>query len=251
MRVWWGVAVLFALGCGGRTELYPPAADAGIVDAVPPETSVVDVEPDVDVAGIWQTCGHTLTLASDHTWQKRDADTGCVTSGSWTIAGHLLDLDVDTSSCAQAPASTHGVQVLRGASGGLILVAADQSQTDYLPDSAPRTRWQLQGQYAQGGGGTTIARIVGAPGKGLGTGCYWSADGACGGLFSCGGRFTEWLIGADGTLTASAACTGDCPCGAQIAGTISQGTHLAGTFTHSNCGGTSQGTLTGDKIPDP
>ncbi len=61
------------------------------------------------------------------------------------------------------------------------------------PTASRAGRYRLTGDGVEAPtGGASIVRIVGDENTGHQSACYWSEDGACGGLLSCNGSVDQW-----------------------------------------------------------
>jgi hypothetical protein len=128
---------------------------------------------------------------------------------------------------------------------GLVLVRPDTGETRRLADdTVPHGVWRIEGIGTDvPGARTSTASLVGTPGEAFGSGCYWSTDGECGGLFSCSGSIVVWET--EGTsFSGSTSCQGGCPCGAVINGSVDVDGSISGTFRGVNCERSYEGSMT-------
>jgi len=237
-RVWVPVALALVMsawpGCVcGVTHSAPDAA----ADAVSPS------EIDIDVLGRWHDCANTLTFEPDGSALRLEHRTGCLTTGTFDVSGRTLEIAWEASACAEA---TRWTRELVRTERGFVAVDPSTGTTSRLADDAtPREHLELVGD----GGERTIVRVVGTPGMGLGSGCYWSADGTCGGLFSCGGSLALWSYEGE-MLSASAQCGGSCACGARLTGMRDASGVITGTYSGANCERVLSGTFVATPVAE-
>lgn len=213
------VGALIDAGCSCGSTHTPPDAAADVV---------ATTEPDVDVVGVWHDCGTTLTFAADGTVLREDLRAGCETRGTWDVRGRSLEIAWESADCV---GSERWMRELVRAERGFVSVdLADGRTNRWADDAHPITRFDMRGDEGE----HSIVRLVGTPGEGFGSGCYWSADGTCGGLFSCGGVIGRWAYEGD-VLSASTSCGGTCACGARLEGTRDATGVITGTYTGANC----------------
>lgn len=220
-----------AAGCScGAVHLAPDAAD----DAAGTE------ERDVDVVGRWQGCSDTLVFELDGAVTRSDHRRDCVARGRWTVRGRTLEVAWE-STCDGG--DTHWLRELVRADRGIVAVDPTTGTTSRWADDAhPIEELEIVGESGQ----RSFVRVVGSPGNGFGSGCYWSSDGACGGLLSCAGTILEW--GYEGaTLGASTTCSGACACGARLMGERDERGTITGAYRGANC----EPVLTGTFIATP
>ncbi len=188
--------------------------------------------------GTWNDCDTRWTFAPDGTTRREEIARACVATGRWTVTGRdQLHIDWDTTCDGDAPSFdgtlSFGIDTIlllerEAARPATYASAATPIESLTLVDDANPTR-------------RTVIRLVGAPDRGGGSGCYWAEDGACGGLLSCTGRILQWrpVEGSD-AIRASTACTGDCPCSAILdLSPTDEGFDVA--YSGLNCGGTFAG----------
>lgn len=251
------LVVLVAVGCSGESVASVVAPDGAVpLDAIP---SLINLPPsDADLPpsdagvpplhGTWRNCGVTLRFLPDGTWQKDQWNVACRSSGRWALRDGRLELRVDASTCATRPRELHDAQVSILAGRLVILdpLINAVGYERYLEDATPHMRWRLTGVGLQGRPGTTIVSLVGDLSEG-GSGCYWSGDGACDGIFSCGGGVYQWQT-TGGVLNAGLSCSG-CTCGSSLVGSI-RSDRIEGRYNAQNCDHVWQGTMTGTPEPD-
>lgn len=247
-----GAFALVALAtttCSGEmAAVFGPRDAETPLDVLP---SIVDAPPDVappSPLGTWRSCDTTVRFLPEGVWEEFRLHTACRSSGRWALRGDRLDVRVDASTCAGRPPDLNNVQVSIQPDWLMIMVPAknDAGFVRYLSDATPHVRWRLTGNRHQGTTGTTIVSLVGDPGRG-GSGCYWSGDGDCNGIFSCGGTVYQWQT-TGGVLSAGLNCSG-CTCGSSLVGTISSD-RLEGRYNAQNCVSLWQGTMIGTVEPD-
>jgi len=221
------VLVLLLGGCSASI-----VADGG-VDGGPPGA-------DVDVVGTWHDCDASETYRPDGTAQVVQHRSGCAREGTWAVDGDWLEVTWADAACGDGGSSLRRVT---RAERGLVLVDPETGVVRQLADDAtPHGLWALEG--AEGATPrSSRAFVVGDPEATFGSACHWSTDGECGGHFSCSGQIRVWTI--DGSrFSASTSCSGGCPCGAVIEGTVSGDTTIEATYDGVNCERTYAGTLT-------
>lgn len=200
--------------------------------------------------GSWNTCSLRRTFASDGTWATLSyRASSCRSTGRWLKHGDRVDLHTETSTCMTRPVDLPDARFIVAGHQLMIVhpMVATSGVWRGLDDSAPRQRWRLEGTRADGARGVTILRMVGDPQQD-GSGCYWSGDGNCNGVFSCSGTVYQWLQAA-GTLGGGLSCDG-CTCGASLVGTISA-ERIAAHFYAQNCKRIWQGDAEGVPEADP
>jgi len=235
------LSLLLLTACGARSQTRP---DAGTTDGGAPP-----VVEDVDVIGTWRHCGSTLELRPDGTARLTDHYADCTTSGTHRVEGRLLWMDSTSTDCEGDVESFGPVEVVRPAHGLVLVGPETGSTTRYSDGTLPIVRWAMDGARSDGLEGHTTARLVGTPGEGLGSGCYWSTDRECGGLSSCAGTIGLWETeGSEVRVRTS--CGGYCPCGTVIIGTARDDGSFEATFAGSSCEGTFEGTLTAVPTPE-
>jgi hypothetical protein len=219
----------------------PPPIDAAAVDCGLPDDG--GVPPDVDVVGRYHDCGQTLELRADGTLLRTHHREACTVRGRWRVSGRLLSSIPETTDCGGPldPPSTR--EVTRVAAGIVLVDRTSGGVSRLADDSMPHATWLIEGTVGSPARmGSTTARIVGRPGEPFGSGCYWSTDGACGGLFSCSGSIGLWEI--DGAaFTGRTECGGGCPCGAVLVGAADASGAITARFQAANCAGTFLGDL--------
>jgi hypothetical protein len=209
-----------ASGCSCGATHVPPDAD---IDARAGE--IVDL----DIVGRWHDCSNTLVFGTEGDVTRRDHRTECTASGTYEVTGNRLEV-LWTAPCAGGGAERWSRELVRAERGFVAVDPADGRTSRWADDTHPIETLSIRGEAGE----ETIARIVATPGTGFGSGCYWSADGACGGLFSCAGVIQLWSFEGD-SLTASTSCGGECPCGARITGSRAADGSIAGTYRGANC----------------
>lgn len=249
-------ASLAACAYDAASVLDAPTTDAGTLTAVPPPTQDggFEVPPIVgtgieDLPGRWLTCASDLTIREDGTYTQKDLRRGCTTDGTWEDRGDgSFDMVATQASCGGIPDPRRGVR-FEFISGGVILLhpAFGGGFTRYVSEDQPHSRWAVDGTPGESGSGVgrSVISVVGNPGWGA-SGCYWSAEGDCGGAFSCGGSVHYWDV-RDGVLRAGLNCSGDCPCGSTLLGSINAD-RIEGTFRALNCNWSWDGTFTATRI---
>jgi hypothetical protein len=210
--------------------------------------STSDAGADLDVTGSWHHCGTTLELGQDGHFTQTRWIASCDESGSYALQGSVLSFSFDQSSCAE-PTLSFAAEAVRVAER-LVLVKQDGTETFYAAPIA-RARWEITGKgVGLPANGTSIVRIVGDPVTGPFSACYWSADGACGGLLSCGGSVDTWELDAD-SFIAKLGCKGSCPCSALLQGKPDAVGGIDGVFTAFDCGATYDGTFLAKPLAEP
>jgi hypothetical protein len=198
----------------------------------------------LDVVGTWRDCQRTLVIGGDGTVTERDHSDACDRTGTYTLAGSELTLVFDGGTCDSVTLVRTALRAPRG-----LLLVEDNGAVARLADAeTPYETWRFDS--TSGDRGSSIVRRVGDPAQDpFGSGCYWSADGACGGMFSCGGQLAEWRVDGD-MLQASTVCGGGCVCTSLVLGTI-DGASIEGTFRGFNCERSIEGAFEGARIEDP
>jgi hypothetical protein len=187
-----------------------------------------------------------LSFTSAGTWAFADEKSSCAAEGTWAGSGDHIDVTPAVGDCPSAPQGASGVQVVRTKTTLSLVFPGGEIQS-FIADSQPRRRYRLTGDGGEAPtGGTSILRIVGDDSAGYQSACYWSEDGACGGLLSCNGSVDQWTI-ENKVLTGKLGCGGGCPCAAIFEGQEVQPDHLAGTFLGADC----NKTFSGGFIPEP
>ncbi|MCA9604534.1 MAG: hypothetical protein KC619_02995 [Myxococcales bacterium] len=217
---------------------------AGCSASIVPSDGAV---PDgVSIVGTWHDCNASVTYRPDGTAHGVEHRAGCEREGTWTVDDDELVESWDAGTCA-GPVGPLVRRITR-TERGLIVLDPATGQTRHLADDAtPHGLWRLEGTEL-GSMRSTTASIVGDPESTFGSGCYWSTDGECGGLFSCSGTVLVWQT--EGTrFSASTACSGGCPCGAVIEGTVGGDGALAGDYRGVNCERSIEGMVTARPLP--
>jgi hypothetical protein len=217
--VWSFLGLALVGGCAGSREL-------------PGDADVPDADDSVDVVGSWHTCSTTVTFAPDGSATLVEHRHACNATGTWTIDGRVLRVEWTDTTC-DVPFGASRSEVVRTEHGLVAVVPTSGSTVVYADDSTPVVRWRIEGDEG-GGPRATIARVVGTPGDGAGSGCYWSEDGACGGLFSCSGQIVSWRTEGD-TFRGATQCTAECPCTSWIEGTVRPDGAIDATYRGANC----------------
>jgi hypothetical protein len=200
--------------------------------------------------GTWRQCSLDLQLRADGTWERVSYRDRCSSRGRWRAQGQRLDLLVDGSTCGRPPAEIRDAFVTV-THDRLVIVHEGLGApgfATYLSGALPVATWRITQQIGTDPERVTVLRVVGAADSSALSGCYWSGDGRCNGVFSCGGTVTQWRFG-DGVLNAGLACTGDCTCGASLNGSVNADQLDARVNMH-HCQGVSQGQVTGTRIRD-
>lgn len=193
---------------------------------------------DLDPIGRWEACRRTWIFGADGSAQRIEHALGCSARGAWSVSGSTLTVTWESDACESAePFVAEGLRT----TDGLLLSVAGVRTDQLAPEGALIERYRFEDDA----GHRTIARRVGGP---FGGACYWSEDGACGGLFSCSGRILEWRAG-DASIIASTSCTGDCPCGAVLHLTPNASGYDV-TYDGVNCDGPYTGTARATPIMD-
>ena len=232
----WGLVTVLSLaalsvaglaGCSAAVH----GADGG-VDAGPSAT--------LDVIGSWHTCEASVTYREDGTASRTEHRAACTRPGRWQLLGDRLEVTWQAGDCEDGPmTSTH--RAVRVGDGLIQVDPATGRVTSLAGDATPHTLWRLEGSD----GATTratVASIVGDPEDEFGSGCYWSADGACGGHFSCSGQFLVWTLEGD-RFSGSTACSGGCPCGAVLNGVPAEDGTIDVNYRGVNCDRSYEGAL--------
>ncbi len=206
-------------GCSCGTTHTPPDAATDAMGTA---------ETDLDVTGVWRDCATTLTFTPDGRVTREDLRAGCSSTGMFEVHGRSLEIAWDSADCV---GTDRWARELVRAERGFVSVDLVDGRTNRWGDSDhPITAFDVIGESGQ----HSIVRTVGTPGEGFGSGCYWSPDGTCGGLLSCGGVIGRWAFEGD-TLSASTSCGGTCACGARMEGTREASGVIRGTYTGANC----------------
>ena len=201
----------------------------------------------IDVSGTWHDCHRSLTLHPDGTSEGRSHREGCDRVGTWrTLGSSLIEMTWTGGSCA-ADGAPSVRRVFLGP-GGLVLVDPETAAVVRLADdSTARGLWLLEGSVTGGEPRSTTASVVGNPEDEFGSGCYWSTDGECGGLFSCSGNVLVWET--EGTrFSASTSCAGGCPCGSVLEGSVAPDGSLQAIFRGVSCDGSFEGELSATRV---
>ena len=230
----WTLLCVALAGCGASTE----------TDATPSGTDV-----SVDLLGTWHTCSSRLTFTSDGSWSFTDDKRGCGATGTWSGSGDHVDLASSAAGCDSAPTAASSVQVVRTKTS-LALVYPSGEIAAFAANTSPRTRYRLTGEGGTPSiGGASILSLVGAA-DAYQSACYWSEDGACGGLLSCNGSVEQWTL-SGAALVGKLGCGGECPCAAIFQGEEQEPGHLKGTFQGADCNMTFSGTFDATEQPQP
>lgn len=185
-------------------------------------------EPDLDVTGVWRDCATTLTFGTDGTVTREDLRAGCSSAGTYEVHGRSLEIQWEGAECVGTDRWSR--ELVRAERGFVSVDLVDGRTNRWADDEHAVTRFDVEGESGQ----RSVVRIVGTPGEGFGSGCYWSADGTCGGLLSCGGVIGRWAFEGD-RLSASTSCGGTCACGARLEGTREASGVIRGAYTGANC----------------
>lgn len=218
---------------------------AGCSASIVPSDGAVP-EGSVDLVGTWHHCGASVTYRPDGTAHAREHRAACEREGVWTLDGDRLEETWEAGTCAEprGPTAYRAVRAARG----LTLVDLATGATGQLADDAtPHGLWLIEG-VELGSPRSTTASVVGDPESTFGSGCYWSTDGACGGLFSCSGSVRVWTV-EGARFSAATGCSGGCPCGSVIEGTAHPDGTLSGDYRGVNCERSVEGTLTATLSP--
>jgi hypothetical protein len=221
-----GVLWAIAVGAFGCSSSRAPTDDGG-------------VETSLDPTGSWDDCDTHWVFADDGSTTREELARACTAVGRWTVEGDQLHIDWDERCEGDADAldATLGFGV-----DSLLILARDAARPmSFAVAGTPIEAFTLIDDLEPTQ--RTVIRLVGNPEVGIGSGCYWAEDRACGGLLSCSGRILQWRTLEDGAgdLRASTTCTGDCPCGAILDLTpTGEGYDVA--YSGLNCGGTFGGT---------
>lgn len=217
-------------GCGVASE-PTPAADVGVTAATA-----------LDPTGTWYGCGLTLALHDDGTARLDDLRQACTGTGRFTTHDDVLEVRWDASCGMPASRTFRGVRVL----STLTLVDLASGDVVHLvDDGVARSLWQLDASDGSTHSTTLALLDVSSTGQ---NGCYWSTDGECGGLFSCGGWVSDWAVD-DTTFHVTTACGGTCPCGAVSDGSPGAAGTFDGHFSGVNCERSFSGTFTAHRLP--
>jgi hypothetical protein len=212
------------------------------------ESRTLDPTPDapgtIDVVGVWHECTTTLTFAEGGAATLVDHRRGCTETGTFDVDANVLEVVWAGETCAR---EAHWMREVLRPMGGLVMVDPITATTTRLADDAtPRSSWLFESTDPPR---SSTVRIVGTPMVGVGSGCYWSTDGACGGFFSCSGNVLSWSSDADG-VHATTGCTGECPCGAVLDGTPATDGTLAATYRGASCEAPIEGAFTMTPLED-
>ncbi|MGE3635172.1 MAG: hypothetical protein AB7P00_35040 [Sandaracinaceae bacterium] len=200
----------------------------------------------VDVVGTWHDCRSTLIYGADGTTTAINHELDdCTARGTYVLDGDVLMTTWPEAACGFGPTSTRR-RVVRGERGltsidlatGSVSQRADGSMFEHV---LYRIVGMDEGSTSTG---QTVLSVVGDPSDSFGSGCYWSEDGACGGLFSCSGEVAQWRFEDGDRLNASISCGGGCPCGAIVTGTRVADGSIDGTYDGVNCDHRFAGTFT-------
>lgn len=255
----WIAAGFTSLGC---TDAQWATRDAATEASTAPFLAALESCPDAAplpppasaptpaLVGTWRQCSLDLQLRADGTWERTSLRDRCTSRGRWRSSGQRLDLLVDGSTCARAPAELRDAFVTVTHDRLVIVHDAlgSPGYTTYLSGALPHTSWRITRQMGTDPERVTILRVVGSPDSNAVSGCYWSGDGQCNGVFSCGGTVTQWRF-TGGVLNAGLACTGDCTCGASLNGRVSDD-RMDVRVTAHHCQDVWQGQVTGTRIRD-
>lgn len=225
----------------GAPDLGPP--DLGAPDLGPPDLGAVDdagSPVSVDVVGVWHGCSTRYAFGADGRFVVASLQRACEFTGVYRVSTQLLSMEIDGGTCVPAPSASLEYEVLRGA-GGLVLVPSVGSMIRLADDATPRVTWNVERD--DGRPGQTTLRVVDPTRGPYSSGCYWSTDGACGGIFSCGGSVLTWRV-TDTAFVGTTSCDGPCPCVALSTGTAGPGGVVTATFDATNCLGRSRGSFT-------
>lgn len=203
---------------------------------------------DLFASAAWYQCARTQRFFEDGNFEIEALSRGgCIISGTFEVTGDTLQRTVIVDACGGVGTGPLDDARVVQFPDGILLVTLDRTQF-WATEDQPRVSYELTGDIDIFPGETfhTILRIVGAPSQRQPTfwsGCYWSADLDCGGLFSCGGRVDIWDI--EGTnLVGRTSCSGGCPCGAVINGTVDPSGTIDATYFGSQCNSTTEGQFT-------
>lgn len=229
----WPLLSLSALlGCGQVTTV-DAGQDAGRVSA------------DVDVVGTWHACDTTIVYGPDgRTTGINHRQGGCTARGTYVVEGDIVTTTWTDPGCGFGPES-RGRQTIRLEDG---ILSIDPESGSYSRrangDTTEHHLYRIEGmETGQPEPGVTILSVVGDPSDDFGSGCYWSEDDMCGGIFSCSGNVEQWRF-EEGRLNGSTSCGGGCPCGAVVSGDIATDGSITGDFNGVNCDRTYAGTFT-------
>lgn len=218
---------------------------AGCSTSIVPSDGAVGAAS-VDVVGSWHECHASFTYRPDGTAHAVEHRAGCVREGTWRVEGDWLETEWAAGTCAE-PAGPTRRRVVRTERGLVILDPDTGATRHYADDATPHGRWLLEATEA-GSARSTTASVVGDPESTFGSGCYWSTDGACGGLFSCSGTILVWDVTPE-RFSAATTCSGGCPCGAVVEGGSSPDGSLFGDYRGVNCERSFEGRLTARALP--
>ena len=251
-----------ALGCAGNDAASVVRGfDAGASDEALPDAAASLVYlpgenpagPDAGpppFVGTWHSCSLRRTFSSDGTWESVSyPNNACRSTGTWRLHRDRVDVHTAASTCPSPPPDLpDALLALEGHQ--LVIVHPDvgsQGVWRGLDDTVPRQRWHFDGTRFDGSPGVTIVRVVGDP-RQDGSGCYWSGDGACNGLFACAGVVYQWEHG-NAMLGGGLSCAG-CTCGASLVGAITTD-RITAHFYAQNCERVWQGDVVGVAEADP
>lgn len=203
-----------------------------------------DVPGTVDVVGAWHECTATITFAADGTATFVSHRAGCTETGTYDVDGNVLEVVWASATCVR---EEHWIREVLRPMGGLVMVDPITATSTRLADDAtPRSRWLFESTDPPR---SSTVRIVGSPGLGVGSGCYWSTDGACGGFFSCSGNVLSWASD-EATLHATTGCSGECPCGAVLDGTVGADGTFEATYRGASCEAPLDGAFTATPLAE-
>lgn len=223
----WALLILLTTACGAHSL---EGSDAGVAE--------------VDVVGSWEQCASTLTLDATGDAIREDHKHGCSATGAWSLSGDTLRIDWMGGDCEPGGSGVETLRALRSSSGLTLVDPSTGEARELAGLSIDVTTWRL----VSDDGHVSIARVVGTPGDRFGSACYWSEDGACGGIFSCSGDIQQWLVEPSGRFTATTTCGGDCPCASVVIGAEQADGTIEASFDGVSCAGSIGGTLVGAPV---
>ena len=148
------------------------------------ETVVLEApgQPPLNLRGEFHTCGSTMRFDGMKFVETRHRD-GCRVEGRFERDGPAsFAWIVSASTCPETPARVDGVKLTRSEAGFTWEHEAFGLER-YFGPNAGREHWRISGTR-HGKRAETDAVVLTTPDGAAG--CYWSTDGECGGLFSCG-----------------------------------------------------------------
>ena len=199
----------------------------------------VESGDDVHIVGTWHECSGSVTYRADGTASYDGHRSGCLGEGTYTVAGEWVETTWTSGTCGPGTTSRRMFRAERG----LVVFDPETGAVRQLADDAtPHGLWLIEGADGERDRSTT-ASVVGDPEAEFGSGCYWSTDGECGGLFSCSGNIRVWLV--EGSrFQANTTCSGGCACASVVEGTANRDGTMSAVYRGVNCERSFGGMLT-------